>query len=249
MRLRGRVALVTGSSRGIGAATARLLASEGASVCVNYRSSEAAAAAVVEEIRAQGGRAVAVRADVTERDEVDHLVRFAERHLGPDDVLVAIAGMGVHLAPFLAYPWEEFEAKLLGETRAVFFVAQAVARGMAARKSGAIVVVSSGLSRHPGDGFCAHSAAKSALDGLVRALAHELGPDGIRVNTVAPGLTLTDATAFLPEVARARTAAGSCLKRNALPEDVAGAILALVADTGRHVTGVYLPVDGGVVMT
>jgi 3-oxoacyl-[acyl-carrier protein] reductase len=248
MRLDGKVALVTGASRGIGAATARLLAREGAKVCVNYRASEQAARQVVAAIEAEGGRAVAVRADVTEHAEVEFLVQSAEQELGPLDVLVANAGMGVHLAPFLAYPWEEFEAKLLGEARAVFFVAQAAARSMVARRSGAIVVVSSGLSRQPGDGFCAHSAAKAALDGFVRALAHELGPDGVRVNTVAPGLTLTDATAFLPEAARARTALASCLRRNAQPEDVAGAILALVADTGRHVTGVYLPVDGGVVM-
>ena len=248
MRLDGKVALVTGASRGIGAATARLLAREGAKVCVNYRASEQAARQVVAAIEAEGGRAVAVRADVTDHAEVDFLVQSAEQELGPLDVLVANAGMGVHLAPFLAYPWEEFEAKLLGEARAVFFVTQAAARSMVARRSGAIVVVSSGLSRQPGDGFCAHSAAKAALDGFVRALAHELGPDGVRVNTVAPGLTLTDATAFLPEAARARTALASCLRRNAQPEDVAGAILALVADTGRHVTGVYLPVDGGVVM-
>jgi 3-oxoacyl-[acyl-carrier protein] reductase len=248
MRLDGKVALVTGASRGIGAATARLLARSGAAVCVNYNASEDAARGVVDAIAAEGGRAVAVRADVTERAEVEHLVRTAERELGPLDVLVANAGMRVHLDPFLVYPWEEFETKVVGEAKSVFFVTQAVARSMAARRSGAIVVVSSGLSRHPGDGFCAHSAAKSALDGLVRALAHELGPYGIRVNTVAPGLTLTDATAFLPEAAKAAAALGSCLRRNAEPEDVAGAILAMVSDAGRHVTGVYLPVDGGVVM-
>lgn len=248
MWLEGRVALVTGASRGIGAATAKLFAREGARVCVNYRANEAAARAVVEEIGAAGGTAVAVRADVTERAEVEHLVRTAEEAFGPVDVLVANAGMRVHLAPFLAYPWEEFETKIVGEAKGVFFVAQAVARSMSARRSGAIVVVSSGLSRHPGDGFCAHSAAKAALDGLVRALALELGPFGIRVNTVAPGLTLTDATAFLPEAAKAASAQRSCLRRNAEPEDVAGAILALAADTGRHVTGAYVAVDGGVVM-
>lgn len=249
MRLDGKVALVTGASRGIGAATARLLARAGAAVCVNYRASEEAARGVVAAIEAEGGRAVAVRADVTERPEVEHLVRTVEQELGPLDVLVANAGMRVHLDPFLVYPWEEFEAKLVGEAKAVFFVAQAAARAMVARRSGAIVVVSSGLSRHPGDGFCAHSAAKSALDALTRSLAHELGPYGVRVNTVAPGLTITDATAFLPDAARAAAAQKACLRRNAGPEDVAGAILAMAADSGRHVTGVYLPVDGGVVMT
>ncbi len=248
MRIDGRVALVTGASRGIGAATASLLARSGAKVCVNYATNEEAARSVVAGIEAEGGTALAVRADVTDRDAVERMVATAERELGPIDILVANAGMRVHLAPFLGYPWEELEAKLVGEVKAAFFAAQAVAPSMAARGGGAIVVVSSTLSRRPGEGFVAHSAAKAALDGFVRALALELGPRGIRVNTVAPGLTLTDATAFLPEPAKAAAAQATSLRRNAAPEDVAGAILALVSDASRHVTGVWLPVDGGVTM-
>jgi len=248
MRLDGKVALVTGASRGIGAATARLLARSGAKVCVNFARSEEAARGVVASIAEAGGTAIAVRADVTDRDAVERMVATAERELGPIDILVANAGMRVHLAPFLGYPWEELETKLVGEAKAAFFSSQAVARSMAERGGGAIVVVSSTLSRRPGEGFVAHSAAKAALDGFVRALALELGPRGIRVNTVAPGLTLTDATAFLPEAAKAATAQAACLRRNAAPEDVAGAILALVSDASRHVTGTWLPVDGGVAM-
>ena len=248
MLLEGKVALVTGASRGIGAATARRLAAEGAVVAVNYNASEGEARKVVAAIELSGGRALAVRADVTDRAAVDEMAHVVERELGPVDVLVANAGMRVHMAPFAGYPWEAFETKLVGEAKGVFFVSQAVVPSMVRRKSGAIVVVSSSLSRHAGEGFCAHSASKAALDALVRAMALELGPHGIRVNTVAPGLTLTDATKFLPDAVKEMSAKTTPLRRNGTPEDVAGAILALAADTGRHVTGIYLPVDGGVVM-
>ena len=248
MLLDGKVALVTGASRGIGAATAKRLAAEGAAVAVNYNASEGEARRVVAAIELAGGRAVAVRADVTDRAAVDEMVHLVARELGPVDVLVANAGMRVHLAPFAGYPWEAFEAKLVGEAKGVFFVAQAVVPSMISRRSGSIVVISSSLSRHAGEGFCAHSASKAALDAVVRAMALELGPHGVRVNTVAPGLTLTDATAFLPQGVKDASAKGTPLRRNGTPDDVAGAILALAADTGRHVTGVYLPVDGGVLM-
>lgn len=248
MLLDGKVALVTGASRGIGAATARRLAAEGAAVAVNYNASEGEARRVVAAIELAGGRAIPVRADVTDREQVDEMVHLVERELGPVDVLVANAGMRVHMAPFLGYPWEAFEAKLVGEAKGVFWVSQAVLPSMTSRRSGSIVVVSSGLSRRAGEGFCAHSSSKASLDALVRSMALELGPLGIRVNTVAPGLTLTDATAFLPQSVKEASAKWTPLRRNGTPEDVAGAILALAADTGSHVTGVYLPVDGGVVM-
>lgn len=113
---------------------------------------------------------------------------------------------------------------------------------------GCIIAVSSGLSRHPGHGFCAHSTAKSGLDAFVRALALELGPHGIRVNTVAPGLTITDATAFLPQAAKDASARAAPLGRNAEPEDIAGVILAVAADASGFMTGAYLPVSGGSLM-
>jgi 3-oxoacyl-[acyl-carrier protein] reductase len=107
------------------------------------------------------------------------------------------------------------------------------------------VIVSSGLSRHPGMGFCAHSSAKSALDAFAKSLALELGPSGIRVNVVAPGLTITDATSFMPEENKNRSAEATPLKRNAQPEDIAGAILVMASDHAGFITGNYLPVSGG----
>ena len=248
MRMNDRVVLVTGASRGIGAATAKLLASEGAAVAVNYFQSAAPAESVVAAIRSAGGTAVAVRADVRDQAQVQAMVAETEKALGPIDTLVSNASIGFPVVPFLEYPFEAFEAKLTGELRAAFFSCRAVVPGMAARGQGCIVAISSGLSRVPGPGFSAHSAAKSALDGFCKSLALELGPLGIRVNVVAPGMTITDATAWLPQPAKDAAVQHTPLRRNGLPEDVAGAVLALVSDDARFITGAYVPVSGGIQM-
>jgi len=119
---------------------------------------------------------------------------------------------------------------------------------MIEQKKGCIIVISTGLSRHPAPGFSSHTTAKSALDGLVKSLALELGPHGIRVNAVAPGLTITDATAFLPQESKDASAQMTPLRRNGMPEDIAGAILLLAADEAKFITGTYLPVSGGIQM-
>ena len=245
MRLDGKVALVTGASRGIGAATSRLLARHGAAVAVNFHQSGGAAAALVSEIEAAGGRALAIGADVRERAQVETMVERVAATLGPVDILVLNAAIQFPMVPFVDYPWEAFEAKLTGELKASFFCCRAVVPSMVERGRGSIIAVSSGLSRHPGFGFCAHSTAKSALDAFARALALELGPRGIRVNVVAPGLTLTDATAGLPQPVKDAMARQTPLGRNAVAEDVAGAILALACDEAGFVSGAYVPVSGG----
>ncbi len=246
--LKDKVALVTGSSRGIGAAIARLLAFHGARVVVNYARSAEAAGSVAADIASRGGRAMLARADVTVRDEVDRMVQAVELELGPVDILVNNANMSFPVLPFVEYPWDDFERKLTSELKASFFTCQAVVPGMIQRRAGCIVNVSSGLSRAPGPGFVAHSAAKSALDAFSRSLALELGPHGIRVNVVAPGLTLTDATAHQPRAMHEATAARTPLRRLGQPDDVAGAVLFFCADWSRHVTGAYLPVSGGALM-
>jgi 3-oxoacyl-[acyl-carrier protein] reductase len=247
--LKDKVAIITGSSRGIGAATAKLLASHGAKVAVNYSSSKERGEEVVAEIVAGGGRAMLVRADVTRRDDVEAMVEAVERQLGPVDILVNNANMSFPVAPFVEYRWEDFERKLTSELKASFFTCQAVVPGMIKRRAGCIVNLSSGLSRAPGWGFIAHSSAKSALDAFSRGLAQELGPMGIRVNVVAPGLTLTDATAHLPKEMQAAVAAHTPLQRLAQPDDVAGAVLSFCLETSRFVTGTYLPVCGGMQMS
>jgi 3-oxoacyl-[acyl-carrier protein] reductase len=243
MSLAGNVALVTGASRGIGAAVARALAAEGVAVAVNYFGSEAAALAVVEDIRTEGGRALAVQADARDRAQVEAMAAKVQAELGPIGILVLNASIGFPMAGFLEYPWEAFEAKVLGEMGAAFHGCRAVIPQMLERKGGSIVAITSGLARNPGWGFCAHSAAKAGLEGFVRALAFELGPMGIRVNAVAPGLTLTDATAHIADKHKEAAAAHTPLRRNGQAADVAEAVVGLVK--AGFVTGATLPVNGG----
>jgi len=248
MTLQGNVALVTGASRGIGAAVAKALAAEGASVAVNYFGSEAAAQAVVAEIRTAGGIAIAVKADARDQAQLQAMAATVKAELGPIGLLVLNASISFPMAGFLEYPWEAFQSKLMGELGAAFHGCRAVVPQMLERqkldgRGGAIVAITSGLARNPGWGFCAHSAAKAGLEGLVRALAFELGPMGIRVNSVAPGLTLTDATANIPDNHKQAAAAHAPLRRNGQAEDVAEAVVGILQS--RFVTGTTLPVNGG----
>jgi 3-oxoacyl-[acyl-carrier protein] reductase len=246
--LQDRVALVTGASRGIGAATAKLLASHGAAVGVNYYSSESAAQEVVDDIKKDGGKALAVKGDVREMPEVESMVQQVTEAFGAIDTLVLNANASFAIAPFLDHKWEDFEAKLLGELKGAFYPCKVVVPSMVEHKRGSIIAVSSVAARYASEGFIAHSTAKSGLDGFVKSLALELGPHGIRVNAVAPGLIETDATASQPQEWKDNMAQMVPLRRNGQPEDVAGAILLLASEEARFITGSYLLVNGGLQM-
>jgi len=248
MSLKGKVALITGASRGIGAATAKLLAQHGAAVIVNYHQNQKAADEVVKAITDKGGQAVAIQADGRNRDQVETMVKKAVGVFGPVDILILNAGMRVPMKPFAELTYDEFEGKVMGELQCFFYPLKAVLPRMIERKSGCIIGISSGLSRHPGYGFSAHTTVKSGVDGLMKSLAFELGPMGIRVNTVAPGLTVTDATSWLPKERLEGTAKATPLRRVGQPEDIAGAVLMMVSDEAGFVTGAYLPVSGGIQM-
>ena len=246
----GRVALVTGASRGIGAATARLLAGHGAAVAVNYHHDADAAAKVVHDIHAAGGQAVAIQADVTDPDAVHHLVAAAAAALGPIDVLILNA-IGIDrpaMAPFLELPQDALEQIVLAQLQAVVLPARAVATAMAGRGTGSIVVVSSGLARDPHPGFLDLSTAKAAVEGAARAMACELGPQGIHVNIVAAGPTLTRATDWADDDVVRAWAARTPLGRNAHAGDVAGAVVLMSSPLAGVCTGAYLPANGGVLM-
>lgn len=248
MTLKNQVALVTGASRGIGAATAKLLAQHGAAVAVNYMQNEAAAESVAKAITSEGGRTIIVQADVRIAEQVQPMVERTVSELGPIDLLILNAGASVPMKPFIELTNEEFETKVMGELNGFFHTLKAVIPSMIERGKGCIIGISSGLSRRPGHAFSAHTTAKSAVDGLMKSLAFELGQYGIRANTIAPGLTITDATSFLPKERFDAAAMHTPLRRVAQPEDIAGAVLAIASDDARFITGAYIPVSGGDLM-
>ncbi|GAA0368687.1 3-oxoacyl-[acyl-carrier-protein] reductase [Microbispora corallina] len=238
----GKVALVTGASRGIGAATARELGGRGYHVIADYRRDEAAALAVVADVEAAGGTARAVRADVCDPGEVAALVAACERV----DVLVCNANIQPPFAALADLSWEDFAGKVTRELAAVFHVTKAVLEVMRGQGGGRIVYVSSISADAVGPGTIAHSTAKAALEMFAQHVTAEAGPHGIGVAVVAPGAVRTDATAGLmsPEF-EARWGRRSVLGRMLEPEDVA-TVIASVADGGFHaVSGARITVDGG----
>jgi 3-oxoacyl-[acyl-carrier protein] reductase len=240
--MKGKVALVTGGSRGIGAAIVRALADKGFTVAVNCLKNTDRAERVLREASAEGG---VFPADVRDGAQVAAMVQAVENSLGPVVAAVHNANIAFPFGPFHALPWEQVSAKLLGELGAFHALASAVVPGMIHRRWGRIVAVSSTLSRFAGEGFGAHCAAKSALDGACRCLSRELGPMGITVNVVAPGLVETDATAHQPAEMKQAVAAATPLKRVGLPEDIGPAVAFLCSEEARWITGQYLPLCGG----
>lgn len=240
-----KVALITGASRGIGAATALLFAKNGADVGVNFLHSNQKADKLVEEILQMGQKSIAIQADVTKEDDVKKMTQAVHESLGTIDILVINAHINFKMDSFINFKWEDFENKLLNELKAAFLCSKAVINDMIEKKSGSITILSSDLSRVPQDGFLAHSVAKSAIDGFVKSLACELGKYGVRVNAIAPGLTITDQTTNVPKQTKDFLASITPLRRNALPEDIAKAILMFSSDLSSFITGTYTPIDGG----
>jgi 3-oxoacyl-[acyl-carrier protein] reductase len=247
----GQVALVTGASRGIGAATARRLADGGATVAVNFRHSKRDADGVVRAIEAAGGRAAPFQADVVDEDAVTAMVENVEESLGPIDVLVLNAAGFTNPArgPFLKIPQKVIEEIVLNQVRAFLLPVRAIAPSMIERGRGTIVVVTSGQVIHPAEKFLALPMAKGAIETGVRALARELGPHGIRVNAVAPGLVLSDATkTLLPQEYKEDRAAGTPLRRLPEPDDIAGPIVMMAGPQAAMITGATVQVNGGLLM-
>jgi 3-oxoacyl-[acyl-carrier protein] reductase len=245
--LDGRTALITGASRGIGRACALELASAGAAIAVNFRSDAEGAAAVVAEIEAAGGRALALGADVAVAEEAHGLVARCEDELGEIDALVCNAGITRDnlIARISTQDFDDVIATNLG---GAFHVCQAAARRMLRRRRGAIVTMSSIVGIHGNAGQTNYSASKAGLIGLTKSLAKEIGSRGVRVNCIAPGYIATDLTDVLPENAREALLSSTPLGRLGEPEDIARCVRFLVSDASGFVTGAVLAVDGGLGM-
>lgn len=245
-RLEGRTALVTGASRGIGRAIAELLAAEGAKVAVNYQSSDAKAQEVVDTIKKAGGTAILAKADIADYQAVKAMVERVAAEFGHLDILVSNAGItrDSMLRKMGPEQWGEvIQANLNG----CFYCTSAVIPIMAAQSFGRIVNVSSMNGQVPATGQANYSASKGGIIAFTRTAAMELAPLGITVNTVAPGYTETDMFAQVPNEIQAKIKAKIPLGRFAHAEEIAKAVLFLVAD-GDYITGQQINVNGGAFM-
>ncbi|MBI1987602.1 MAG: SDR family oxidoreductase [Nitrospinae bacterium] len=247
-RLEGKVAIVTGSSRGTGAAIAKVFAREGACVVINQVRDEGNPQAVLQEIAQEGGQALWVKADITRREEVERLVKEVEGRWGKVDILINNYVPSVANKPFAQTTWEDCQEQIDGTIRAAFYTCQAVLEGMVRRRWGRIVLIGSMVIHQPRVGTHAYAVAKSAQLAFVRNLAIEYGPYGITVNLLSPSIILTEEVAAMPQELRDRFVQRTPLGRIALPEEVARAALFLSSDDSSYVTGVYLPVNGGNLM-
>jgi 3-oxoacyl-[acyl-carrier protein] reductase len=255
MLLDSQVALVTGASRGAGAAIARRLAREGAAVCVNYLHSADKAAAVVAEIEAAGGRAFAHAADVTDRDAVGVMAEAVVERYGRLDVAVSNALPTYAFDPGADYVsvetvrWEHFRRQYEGAVGGALNLAQALLPAFKAQGGGALVTIGTNLVYNPVVTYHDYTAAKAGLVGLTRTLAAELGPHNVRVNLVAGGLLeRTDASAGTTPEVFAYVAGATPLRRTVTPEQFADAVLFFASPLSAAITGQCLAVDGGLTM-
>jgi 3-oxoacyl-[acyl-carrier protein] reductase len=244
-----RVAVITGASRGIGAATASVLANRGLRVVVNYRSSVQEAEQVVAAITEAGGEAVAIRADVTAPGDVAAMADQTEQRWGRVDVLVHNALIPFAITSFADLSWEQLGGKLERELHAAFLITKAVVPGMISRRYGRLVYISTGLSRQPREGMITLGTAKAALDQFVRFIALELAPHGVTANLVAPATVgETKVTEKLTAEQIRELGAANPMGRLVRPDEVAGTVAFLASEESGFTTGHYLPVNGGLAM-
>ena len=243
--LEGKVALVTGASRGIGAAAAKRLAQAGAAVVINYYQNKEAALGVLREIESAGGRAVVLQADVKREEQIAAMVAAARQKFSSIDILVNNAYFPFQVGALHELSWEKLREAVEHELSAFHFCVKACLPGMVDKKAGKIIVISTRLAQQPLPRMGAYAAAKSALESMANTMAIELGPLGIAVNVVTPAFTLTDASMIMPEAFRERVKDTRPLKKHLYPEDVAGAVAFLAGAEADMLTGSHILITGG----
>jgi 3-oxoacyl-[acyl-carrier protein] reductase len=246
--LANKVAVVTGGSRGIGAATCRLLAQNGVKVAVNGRD-ESAISSVVEEVQGSGGEAIGVAADLTDFAAVELMRRRVEEELGPVDVLAAFAGGQGYPTPTEQMAEEQWRSVIDSDLTATFLTVRSFLPGMIERGRGSIVTMASSAGRLPSQASAAYAAAKAGVVMFSRHVANEVGQHGVRVNCLAPSSVLTDRVMrLMPEETQRQVAAMHPLGRMGTPEDIALTMLFLASESSSWITGVTLDVAGGRIM-
>ena len=245
--LTGKVAIVTGASRGIGKATARTLAENGASVVINYNGSAEAAEAVVQNIRSRGGEAEAIKCNVADFAESAVFVKTVLQKYGRVDILVNDAGI-TRDNLIVRMTEEEFDAVLDTNLKGAFHMIRHLTGTFIKQRCGKIINISSVSGILGNAGQANYAASKAGLIGLTKSVARELASRNICVNAVAPGFIRTDMTEKLSETVRNNAIGQIPLKKMGSPEDVAQAVLFLAGETSDYITGQVLRVDGGMAM-